>query len=66
MRKRYEKYLIFVTNGHVTWAVTMLRRMARTRPARMVNNCKVADEPLTALTDTYFEVPLGQSDGDGP
>ena len=60
MRKRYEKYLIFVINGRGTWAVTMLRRMARSRPSRMVNLCKVSDEPLTALADTYFEVPLGQ------
>ena len=59
MRKRYEKYMIFVTDGHVTWMVTMLRRMARTRPSRMGGTpVLVANEPLRALTDAPFEVPM--------
>ena len=60
MRKRYEKYMIFVTDGKVTWLVTMLRRMARTRPARMVKAVKVANEPLRALCDDFLEVPIDQ------
>ncbi len=59
MRKRYEKYLIFVTDGKVTWMVTMLRRCARTCPARMVKAVKVAREPLRALCGHFFEVSLG-------
>lgn len=59
MRKRYEKYLIFVTDGKVTWMVTMLRRCARTCPARMVKAVKVAREPLCALCDNFFEVHVG-------
>jgi len=59
MHKRYEKYLIFWTDGHTTWAVTMLRRCARTRPARMVKAVLVAREPLRALCNNFFEVSLG-------
>lgn len=59
MRKRYEKYMIFVTDGKVTWLVTMLRRMARTRPARMVKAVKVICPPPWAFCGNSPEFHLG-------